>query len=369
MRILITTPHFYPARLGGPANTLYWLSKGLIKENIEVSVVATDDAIDSSKTKLDQWLEVSGIRVRYCSSKNKLPLRVILHAILEMKKCQCVMLSSISFLPNFFIALFACVFGKKLICSPRGELLDSAMKGERLKVYYLALIKALVGSKITFHATSLDEEESIKYYFGNKTKVFVLPNYMEIPKKQEKGSNSNNYLLFMGRINPIKAIDNLILGCSKSKHFINSSLCLKIAGPEQGTYGDELRMLVKKLSLEERIFFLGRVDGDEKYKLYADAYFSCLVSNSENFGNVIIEALSQGTPVIASKGTPWEILNTNKAGYWIDNTPDSIAECIDNILSLSHDDYTMYRNNALRLSETFDINKNTDKWLNAINSI
>ena len=70
------------------------------------------------------------------------------------------------------------------------------------------------------------------------------------------------------------------------------------------------------------------MEGEEKYKLYANAYFSILVSHSENFGNVVIEALSQGTPVIASKGTPWEQL-AEKAGFWIDNDENSIACCID----------------------------------------
>lgn len=40
-----------------------------------------------------------------------------------------------------------------------------------------------------------------------------------------------------------------------------------------------------------------------------------LVSESENFGNVIIEALSQGTPVIASCGTPWAEIEKKNAGF------------------------------------------------------
>lgn len=61
-----------------------------------------------------------------------------------------------------------------------------------------------------------------------------------------------------------------------------------------------------------------------------------MVSHSENFGNVIIlESLSQGTPVVASKGTPWEELNINNAGYWIDNSPDNIGQTIDKLISMS----------------------------------
>ena len=51
-------------------------------------------------------------------------------------------------------------------------------------------------------------------------------------------------------------------------------------------------------------------------------------SHNENFGNVVVESLSQGTPVIASTGTPWKILEKYHAGYWIKNNPENIAKKI-----------------------------------------
>ena len=48
----------------------------------------------------------------------------------------------------------------------------------------------------------------------------------------------------------------------------------------------------------------------------------------------IAEALAHEVPVIASKGTPWEGLNTNGCGLWVDNDPQSLAAAIRKIRTM-----------------------------------
>ena len=55
----------------------------------------------------------------------------------------------------------------------------------------------------------------------------------------------------------------------------------------------------------------------------------------ENFGMIVTEALSVGTPVIASLGTPWEELNIHRCGWWVNNDVDTLAQTIEKVLSLS----------------------------------
>ena len=40
---------------------------------------------------------------------------------------------------------------------------------------------------------------------------------------------------------------------------------------------------------------------------------------------IIAEALVRGIPVIASKGTPWQDLETHNCGWWVDNDLDTIV--------------------------------------------
>ncbi len=61
-------------------------------------------------------------------------------------------------------------------------------------------------------------------------------------------------------------------------------------------------------------------------------------SASENFGIAIAEALSSCVPVICTKGTPWESVQSEKCGWWIDDDIESIDLALTEALSLCIDD-------------------------------
>ena len=64
------------------------------------------------------------------------------------------------------------------------------------------------------------------------------------------------------------------------------------------------------------ITYTGFIEQDLLKQLVPQFDYLVLQSKSENFGMVVPEALSQGVPVLASKGTPWEELNTHQCGWW-----------------------------------------------------
>lgn len=370
MKVLIVAGLFYPSKLGGPSKALYWLAKALISMGLDVSVVTSNNYIDAGLLEFNKWIKTDNIRIRYCTSKTKLPFKVILHSVKELRKCKTVILSSVFYLPVVFVAFFSLITKKKVIWSPRGELFDSALKNNKLKLLYLKVLKRLFVQSTVFHATSFDEQRCIKKHFGGNAEVVIIPNYFVLPEQQKRKKQQEEYLLFVGRIAPIKALDKLLNGLYESKLFMQSDFRLFIVGDSQiqfVEYEEKLKQILShNENLKKKVVFLGNVDGIKKNKLFANAYFSFLVSHSENFGNVVLEALAQGTPVVASKGTPWQILAEREAGFWIDNSEKEIASCIDKLLLINEKKYLKMRNNASNLAKEFCIYLNIEKWLKVI---
>lgn len=75
----------------------------------------------------------------------------------------------------------------------------------------------------------------------------------------------------------------------------------------------------------------------EKNRLLAS--LSCLVvpSDFENFGMIVAEALLQEVPVIATTGSPWQELETERCGWWVGNDTDTLTEAVREALELDKD--------------------------------
>jgi glycosyltransferase involved in cell wall biosynthesis len=171
----------------------------------------------------------------------------------------------------------------------------------------------------------------------------------------------------LGRIHPIKALENLIMACNASQLFKDSKFQLLIVGDNNNEYCLKLKNIVTENKLNQKIVFVPHIsDVSMKNKLFAEAVFSFLPSHSENFGNVVVESLGNGTPVVASFGTPWQILEESKAGFWVSNDTIEITKIIDKIILMPKQDLRKYYINARSLAcAEFDIEINIGQWVNA----
>ena len=86
------------------------------------------------------------------------------------------------------------------------------------------------------------------------------------------------------------------------------------------------------------IIWTGPKMGAEKEALLSSCSYLIMPSFSENFGMVVPEALQYGVPVIASKGTPWQVLEDINCGWWTDIDVDSLANSLKHLLTINEEE-------------------------------
>lgn len=371
MKIVMSADWFYPAQTGGPSNAIYWQAKALTRAGHDVTVVATAQDLPPM-IPLDQWLTLDCGRVIYTRNPSfYLPLRHIWYGWQAIREADLVHVNSLFYPASAVWVLMSRLANKPIVWSPHGELSPVALRTRpRLKRGLLAVFRWL-SSPVWFHSTCAAEVAHIQQHFGPDARVVELRNRMELPVVVAPVPTDPSYLLFIGRLHPIKAIDRLLKALSGSTLFRESKYHLLITGPDSDkAYVQKLRHQVEALNLGAKVTFAGAVRGQRKEQLYANARLLILPSHSENFGNVVIESLAQGTPVIASTHTPWQVLETERAGRWVPNDPDSLRQAIEPFLTMPPDEYESYRTRALALARRdYDSSAGTALWEDFYNRV
>ena len=110
-----------------------------------------------------------------------------------------------------------------------------------------------------------------------------------------------DYLLFVSTIEPRKNVPFLLRAYRQLVDNYGVDARLVLAG-EKGWLFDEVFDLTKRLNLEDRVLFLGRVSTKELLWLYNAAQALVAPSIYEGFGLTPLEAMACGTPAIVSDG-------------------------------------------------------------------
>ena len=154
-------------------------------------------------------------------------------------------------------------------------------------------------------------------------------------------------ILYVSRIHVKKGIEMLIdVAVSMGEQLKEYEIV--IAGEGEPDY---VRTLKEKAAASGlNVKFIGGVYGEEKWRTFQDADFFVLPTNSENFGYVIAESLACGTPVITTKGTPWEEID-GECGYWIERTEEELRKAMLSMMEKTPEELERMGRNGRRLIE------------------
>jgi len=123
----------------------------------------------------------------------------------------------------------------------------------------------------------------------------------------------------------------------------------------KGPLSKYYKKLSKFLGIQEHVSFLGFVEDEKLLKYYASSTLCIFTSELEGFGQVLLESMASGTPVICANKLPMsEIIGNGGVTFKLNDSKDLAQKIID--LLKNEEKRLMLRKNAL------DLVKKKYKW-------
>lgn len=219
------------------------------------------------------------------------------------------------------------------------------------------------------HATAASEKENL-LKLGYNHRIEIIPNGIEVDKISLKQNwERKKRILFLSRIHVKKGIEFLLEAVALLKDKLEG-YAIEIAGEGDKEYISQLKQKTKELQIESLVQFCGGIYGDQKWKLFQKADVFVLPTFSENFGIVVAEALACGTPVITTKGTPWEELKSTHCGWWTEIGTQPTANALNKFLQLSVEELeAMGRNGRKLVEEKYSSRKMAEDMVNLYHKV
>ena len=343
--MLHVVPTYRPAwRYGGTIYSVHGLCRALAVRGNSVSVYTTNvDGDLNMDVPLGRAVGVEGVRVWYfpVSFPRRLYRSPALRSALmrDFAGFDVVHLHSIFLWPTYVAARLARAGGVPYVVSPRGMLIKDLFKRRSRwakNLWIHAFERRTLQQASAIHFTSQLEANEVAKFGFNLPAGLIIPNGVSVEEwgpdatgQSTAESVMGDYLLFLGRINWKKGLDRLIRSLEQIPNHR-----LVIAGHDDEGYRAELETIVAELGIEHRVRFTGSVSGVDKRTLLRGASVLILPSYSENMGNVVLEAMASGVPVVVTPEVgAAEIVRKYGCGRVVDGEPKSLARGITELMA------------------------------------
>jgi glycosyltransferase involved in cell wall biosynthesis len=223
--------------------------------------------------------------------------------------------------------------------------------------------------------TEYVSSELLKYnYASRKSLIDIVPlavNQSYQPQRnhdparlsalREKYQLPDKFLLFVGRLNVRKNIENLL----KALPLLHDrKISLVIVGQADWKTPDLDNILCNQ-DIRNRTHLAGAMSDEELILTYSLASIFCYPSFAEGFGLPPLEAMASGIPVIVSDTTALPEVCGNAAVFIHPHQPDSIAEAINELLE-NESLYADKKNQGLQRARQFTWEKSAEALMQSI---
>jgi glycosyltransferase involved in cell wall biosynthesis len=356
--IILALVHYYlPGyKSGGPVRTIVNMVDHL-SDYFDFRIVTSDrDALDEAPyagVAIDSWNTVGKAQVYYLSPSNR-SMRALARIVSDMPY-------DVLYLNSFFDLVFTqrpllarrlgLLPNKPVVIAPRGEFSPGALAIKHWKKAPYKWFASALGlyQDLTWQASSEHEWEDIRRAMGAiAQQIFVAPNLPsvsqgEVLEHSEPTSQNGDPLriIFLSRISPMKNLDfalRVLVRLKVPVHF-------DIYGPVGSEpYWRQCRALMAEAPPNVSVRYCGAVDHSQVSRILGAYDLFFLPTRGENYGHVIMESLTAGTPVLIADTTPWRHLERDGVGWDLPlDDEQQFADRIHDAAQLSNEAFGLWR--------------------------
>ncbi|TXD81374.1 glycosyltransferase [Subsaximicrobium wynnwilliamsii] len=357
-KILITIDWFLPGtKSGGPvrsyANLIEHLNEGfefyIVTRNTDFGSTESYESITPNVwTRFNAYTQVFYCSADYLSKTH-------LKTLFETTEFDFAYINGIY---SWYFSILPVMLLKKsnkpIIVSARGMLNPQAFSVKPFKKkLFINIAKGFrFYTKIQFHATNTEEAIYIKQIIGSSTNVKVAPNLPRAVNTSAKPKVSKQHPVRFVNLARVSIEKGTLTMLNALRH-VKASLILDLFGPIYDTaYWEKCQTVIAALPDSIEVNYKGVLDSEEVPELLRGYDFFVLLSEGENFGHAILEALSAGIPVLISDQTPWRNLTSQSVGWDLNlNDEETIIRAFETAITMNDENYTKWSQAAFHYAK------------------
>jgi glycosyltransferase involved in cell wall biosynthesis len=337
MRVLNVNASIDAVTGGGTAERTVQICRHMCKRGIDAVILTTDIGLNDAVRDRLTGVEINALP---CLVK-----RFYFPAFSFKRIWDLVSNVDIVHLMGHWTFLNACVYvfarrlNKPYVVCPAGALpifgrsylikrLYNAIIGRRIIQNADKCVAVAQNEIFHFSQYGVDEKNVIVIQNGIDADDFPATDGIEFRRKFKLGDSP--FLLFMGRLNPIKGPDLLM------RAFINVKARLPeyhlvFAGPNGGLRS-ELEEMARRSFLQNNVHFTGYIAGRDKIAAYCEAEVLVIPSRQEAMSIVVLEAGICGKPVVLTDQCGFNDVENVNGGIVVSASEDGLQNGLFSIL-------------------------------------
>lgn len=372
MKIAIVTPYFYP-QIGGLESYVYFVTKQLIKSHHEVIVITST----KKENIIEQFEGMKVYRLKTLFTLSNTPVNpfwyIDLWKIFSNEKPDVISAHS----PVPFIADLSSAIAKfQSIPFVLTYHAGSFKKGQFIAdmitaVYAQTVEKIMFGNSQKLIALNEFVQNKTLSSFQNKVEL-IYPGVTLDSYKRSRKTNFSGKILFVGKLDKTHEWKGLRYLLEAMPTVLNSypEAALEVVGG--GDYIERYKQLAEELNIKKNVTFVGSVPNTEVGNYYSrnDIFVLPSYSDAESLGLVLLEALTYGLPIVATKvgGIPYTIVDGKNGLLAEPHNSDSLSEQLIKLLTDDQLRESISIQNKAR-SKLYDWNIHIEKLLNIFSSL